>query len=220
MKTIIASGDIKYVKSMACFFVMLGALALLLKGVQVKKPTFDLVIGQAGLLGVLLLISLGRLNELLEDCQKINKTAPVFILAGFLLSWAFQWYRETARQYGIAIAPGTSQVNVPDLGVITADTVIIVISIILLGPLLEEMLFRFIGLGLVRQLAKPGQAVFLIGAWVVATSTIFALLHGPEPAAFAIYFISGVVYSIVYLRYGVLASLLVHAAGNAGVLII
>lgn len=37
MKTIIASGDIKYVKSMACFFVMLGALALLLKGVQVKN---------------------------------------------------------------------------------------------------------------------------------------------------------------------------------------
>ncbi len=198
---------------------MLAVFGLLLKAMQVNKETFELVIGQTGLAGVFILISLGRLNELLGDFKKINKTAPVFIMAGFLLSWALQWYREKAHQYGIAVAPGAGQVNVPDLGVITVDIVIIIASIILLGPLLEEMLFRFIGLGLVRQLARPGQVVFSIGVWIIITSTMFALLHHPEPAAFAIYFISSVVYSLVYLRYGVFASLLMHAAGNAYVLI-
>lgn len=216
---IIAERDTKYVKFTAWFFILLAALGLLLKAGQVKKETFELVIGQAGLFGVLILISLGRVNELLGDCKKITKTAHVFIMAGLLLGWSLQAYREIARQYGIFVAPGAGQVNVPDPGVITIDTVIIIASIILLGPLLEEMLFRFIGLGLVRQLVRPRQAVFLIGAWVMVTSSVFALLHGPEPASFVIYFIPSLVYSLVYLRYGVFASLFVHSAGNAWVLI-
>ncbi|KAF1083886.1 CAAX amino terminal protease self- immunity [Sporotomaculum syntrophicum] len=216
---IIAERDIKYVKFTAWFFILLAALGLLLKAGQVKKETFELVIGQAGLFGVLILISLGRVNELLGDCKKTTKTAPVFIMAGILLGWGLQAYRETARQYGILVAPGAGQVNVPNPGVITIDTVMIIASIILLGPLLEEMLFRFIGLGLVRQLAGPRQAAFLIGAWVMVTSTAFALLHSPEPASFVIYFIPSLVYSLVYLRYGVFGSFIVHSAGNAWVLI-
>ncbi|WP_207706609.1 CPBP family intramembrane glutamic endopeptidase [Desulfallas thermosapovorans] len=192
---------------------------MLLSGMQVKRETFELVMGQAGLLGVLLLVSLDRTGELLEEAQKINKTAPLFIMAGLLLSRAFQWYRELARQYGIAVAPGASQVKVPDLAVINWDTAIMIVSIILLGPLLEEILFRFIGLGLVRRAVKPGRAVLFTGVWMMAISAIFALLHGPEPAAFALYFISGIIYSLTYLKYGLFASILVHAAGNAGVFI-
>jgi membrane protease YdiL (CAAX protease family) len=55
---------------------------------------------------------------------------------------------------------------------------------------------------------------------MVITSIIFALLHGPEPAAFLLYFISGIIYSIIYLKYGIAAAILVHAADNAGVFII
>jgi len=210
----------KLVKFMVWFYVVLAALGLLLGGMQVKKQTFELVIGQAGLLGVLLLISLGRLNELVRDFKKVSKTVPVFIFAGLVLSLAIQWYREIARQYGITIAPGAGQVNVPELGVITVDTIIITASILILGPLMEELLFRFIGLGLMRQVAGLRQVTLFFGAWIVTTCAIFALLHGPEPAAFAIYFTSGIIYSITYLRYGIFASILVHAAGNAGVYII
>lgn len=217
---IIAEKDFKYVKFMACFFVLLGAFGLLLSGLQIKRETFELVMGQAGLLGVLLLISLDRAGELQEDAKKINKTAPLFIMAGFLLSWAFQWYREVARQYGIAVTPGAGQVKVPDLAIISWDTAIIIVSIILLGPLVEEILFRFIGLGLVRRAVKPNGAVLFTGVWMIVISAIFALLHSPEPAAFVIYFISGIIYSLIYLKYGLFASILVHAAGNAGVFIL
>lgn len=219
MIKLIAAQAIKYVKFMVWFFAILAFLGLLLKAMQVKQATFELVLGQAGLVGALLLISLSRSNELLEDGKKVIKTAPLFIMAGFLLSWAVLWYRETARQYGIAVTPGAGQLNVPALEAITTDTVMLIVSIILLGPLLEEMLFRFIGLGLVRQLAGPGQATFIIGAGVLITSTMFALLHNPAPAGFVAYFMPSIVYSLVYLKYGVFASFLVHAAGNAWVLI-
>ncbi|WP_347488959.1 CPBP family glutamic-type intramembrane protease [Desulfoscipio sp. XC116] len=218
---IIADRDIKYVKFTGWLLIVLAVMGLLLKGLQVKRQTFELVLGQTGLLGVLLLISLGRLGELAEDFKKTRKTTPVFILAGLLLSWAIMWYREIiARRYGMAVAPGTGQVHVPNLDVINADTVIITASIIVLGPLLEEILFRFIGLGLVRRLARPGQAALFIGIWIIITSVMFALLHNPEPAALAVYLISSVSYSVIYLRYGIFASILMHAAGNAGVYII
>ncbi len=216
---IIAERDIKYIKFTAWFFILLAALGLLLKAGQVKKETFELVIGQAALLGVLLLISLSRLNELLGDCKKTTKTAPVFIMAGLLLGWSLQAYREIARQYGIIVTPGAGQVNVPNPGVITIDTVMIIASIILLGPLLEEMLFRFIGLGLVRQLARPGRRAWCLGAWAIIISALFALLHDPEPAGFTAYFLPSLAYSLIYLRHGVVASFIVHSAGNAWVLI-
>ena len=91
MIKLIAAQAIKYVKFMVWFFALLAFLGLLLKAMQVKQATFELVLGQAGLVGALLLISLSRSNELLEDGKKAIKTAPVFIMAGFLLSWAVLW---------------------------------------------------------------------------------------------------------------------------------
>jgi len=216
---IIADREINYLKGTAYFFVALAALGLLLKAGQVETATFELIIGQAALLGVLLLISLGRWDELREDVGKIKLNAPVFILAGFGLGWSMQRGREIAIQYGLAVNPGAGQVKVPELSSYGADTLIILASIIVLGPLLEEMLFRFIGLGLLRRLFRPGRGAWWLSIWVVITSALFALLHDPEPAGFTAYFLPSVAYCIVYLRYGVAASFFVHSAGNTWVLL-
>jgi len=216
---IIAEREINYLKGTAYFLVTLAALGLLLKAGQVKTETFELIIGQAALLGVLLLICLGRWDELRKDVGKIKLNAPVFIMAGFGLGWAMQGGREIARQYGLAVAPGAGQVKVPELGLYSSDTLVILASIIVLGPLLEEMLFRFVGLGLVRRLFRPGRGAWCLGAWVIITSALFALLHDPEPAGFTAYFLPSLAYSLAYLRHGIAASWLVHSAGNTWVLL-
>jgi membrane protease YdiL (CAAX protease family) len=54
----------------------------------------------------------------------------------------------------------------------------------------------------------------LIGAWVIVCSFLFAIAHGPDIYSFALYFIPGLLFSYLFLRYGLLASWIGHGVSN------
>lgn len=55
----------------------------------------------------------------------------------------------------------------------------------------------------------------IISAWVILVSFLFSMVHGPDMYSFAIYFLPGILYSFVYLKYGFLASWICHGASNS-----
>lgn len=54
----------------------------------------------------------------------------------------------------------------------------------------------------------------LIVFWVIVCSFIFAIAHGPNLYSFALYFVPGVLYSYLFIRYGLLASWICHGTSN------
>lgn len=54
----------------------------------------------------------------------------------------------------------------------------------------------------------------LIVSWVIVCSFLFAIAHGPNIYSFAFYFVPGVIYSYLFLRYGLLASWIGHGTSN------
>jgi len=55
----------------------------------------------------------------------------------------------------------------------------------------------------------------LISGWFILVSFFFALVHGPDIYSFPLYFLPGILYSFVYLKYGFLASWICHGTSNA-----
>lgn len=56
---------------------------------------------------------------------------------------------------------------------------------------------------------------FYLAGWLIITSTLFSLMHGPTVTNFHYYFIGGLVDGILFLRYGLLASIISHATFNS-----
>jgi hypothetical protein len=54
---------------------------------------------------------------------------------------------------------------------------------------------------------------FLFG-WLVITSSLFSLGHGPSLSLFPNYFIGGFLYGILFLRYGYVSAVLAHFTYN------
>lgn len=54
----------------------------------------------------------------------------------------------------------------------------------------------------------------LIVSWVIVCSFLFAIAHGPNIYSFALYFVPGLLYSYLFLRYGLLASWIGHGTSN------
>lgn len=222
---IIALEDQKYIKYYLIFTgtVMLSYPVLGFLGAD--RSSLDLVFGQAGLLGVLLIFTLAGVRDpYRHGLQAVGITAAlVFMVSGLALNWLLNWLRQAALDQGLNVAMGTRQVSVPGPAVADIDMVLIAVGVIVLAPVLEELFFRFIGVGVVYRLLLTTQIVGekyfkpILVCWVVFVSVIFAHLHGPDHISFFLYFIAGLVYSIVYLKYGLLACILVHASGNAGV---
>jgi len=213
-----------YLKALALFFAVLAATGLLLEALHAGQYTFDLIMGQLGLLGATLLFCMGKAKDFRQDFRKIRP--PVVagcIVTGFMVSFTTIWYRHVALKHDLIVTPGTRQVNAAGLAATPVDFVIIATAAVLLGPVLEELAFRYVGLGLayrvIAQHTSPGSARIMLVFWVTATSIIFALLHGPGFASFPVYFLSSIVFSISYLKYGLFAAVLAHASTNAGALI-
>lgn len=223
--SIIAAEDQKYIKY---YLIFTGTVILLypaLGFLGAGRSTLELVFGQAGLLGVLLIFSLAGIRDpYRHGLQTVGVAAAlVLMVSGLALNWLLNWLRQVALNQGLTVAKGTSQVSVPVPSVADMDTVLIVVGVILLAPVLEELFFRFIGVGMVYRLLLTTQVVNkrylkpVLVCWVVFVSMIFAQLHGPDQISFFLYLLAGLVYSMVYLKYGLLACILVHASGNAGV---
>ncbi|PFP25920.1 hypothetical protein COJ96_19410 [Bacillus sp. AFS073361] len=54
----------------------------------------------------------------------------------------------------------------------------------------------------------------LISSWVILVSCFFAFVHGPDLYSFPLYFLPGILFSFVYLKYGFLASWICHGTAN------
>ncbi|WP_409346939.1 CPBP family intramembrane glutamic endopeptidase [Paenibacillus sp. MBLB4367] len=50
--------------------------------------------------------------------------------------------------------------------------------------------------------------------WIILVSIMFSLAHGPDYKTFYLYFVGGVINSVLFLRWGFLAAMLSHAAFN------
>lgn len=55
---------------------------------------------------------------------------------------------------------------------------------------------------------------FALLCWIIATSTVFSLSHGPSLGSFYIYFVPGLAFAYFYLRYGLLSSMIAHFSSN------
>ena len=214
--------DYLYIKYLALFFITAGAVVLLLNILKVTAETYQMVTDQVALLGVLLVACAGRKEHFLIEFKKINLPVTVLsLLLGLAISLATRWLQIELLKLGFTVVPGASQIKITDMGAVNADYYALLVSVILLGPLMEELLFRFIGLGLVNQaiiskLESRRLRILLFAIWSVIVSILFALLHRPNLSAFPFYFGSSIIYCLLFNKYGLIASLLAHSATNAG----
>lgn len=218
----IANKDYFYIKYLGLFFVSAGAVTLLLTILKVSTATYQLVTDQIALLGILLVACAGRKKYFLIDIKKINWPVLAFsLLLGLAISLITRWLQIKLLELGYIIMPGASQITIADMVAVNTDYYAVLVSVILLGPLMEELLFRFIGLGLVNQtvidnIENRRFRILLFVSWSVVLSSLFALLHRPDLSAFPFYFGSSIIYCLVFNKYGFFASLLAHSATNAG----
>jgi len=214
--------DAFYLKYLALFLVTSAVTVLLLTILKVTAKTYQLVTDQIALLGILLVACAGCKKYFLMEFRKIDlKAAAISLLLGVSISLATSWLQHELNKLGFLIVPGASQINPGNPGAAKADFYAILVSVIFLGPLMEELLFRFIGLGLVNQtilsnLANGRLKVLLLMTWSVLISILFALLHRPGLPAFPFYFGSSIIYCLLFNKFGLIASLLAHSATNAG----
>lgn len=59
---------------------------------------------------------------------------------------------------------------------------------------------------------KNNKVAILI--WVILTSYLFSIAHGPSGLSHILYFIPGVAFAYFYLKYGLLSSIVAHFTGN------
>lgn len=55
---------------------------------------------------------------------------------------------------------------------------------------------------------------YAVIGWIIVTSTLFALAHGTNITNFYMYFIPGALFAMLYLKYGLLSSMLCHMLSN------
>ena len=115
----------------------------------------------------------------------------------------------------------------------------------ILGPFTEEVIFRYFLLFLLpyalllflynkRAIIKRfvSESVFLFGKklyynmtnthskvtitiWVIFVSSLFSLGHGPDLWSFPIYFMAGVIYGFLFIKYGFFSAWVAHGSFNA-----
>ena len=112
----------------------------------------------------------------------------------------------------------------------------------ILGPFTEEVIFRYLLLYLLpsifllflyneRAIIKrivpksgflSGKRIYqkmtnnkiFITIWVIIVSSLFSLGHGPDLWSFPVYFLGGVIYSFLFLKYGFLSAWVAHGSFN------
>lgn len=98
----------------------------------------------------------------------------------------------------------------------------------LLGPCFEELLFRvifFISIAYVlgfidtRCKSNLSSKVFNLRSaicWflIIVNNIVFSLMHGPDISSFGLYFIGGVVDTVIYIKYGFYSSWISHGLYN------
>lgn len=221
MMKLLKAGELKLVKLFILFYGSILLLSLIFHAAGASPFAFELALGKFGMLGVVLLLLSKKAGVIWADIKRVRAAIiPFCILTGLVLTFFARWYQDKASLYGMEVSPGARQVNFPESCPDTVDAILIGVVVVLVSPVLEEILFRFIGLGIVQTIITASQVIttkyvkLFNFFWIIIISTIFSLLHGPDWLSFPVYFISSMAFSLFYLKYGLMASILVHSSGN------
>ncbi len=214
-------GYLKQLKLFGVFYIALLTSYLTLRIFTDNRHILELVTGQIALLGILLLLFKEKLQEIVADITRMRfYEIPLFITGGFVLSVINRYYLEYAAKWGLGVQAGANQLKINSFDARDIDFVLLVAVITVTAPLLEEFIFRFTALGRVRRLINAselstGCKKALSATLIFVVSTLFAMVHGPSPATFVVYFFSSIIYSLSYLKYGLPAAVLMHTSSNA-----
>ncbi|MEC0035205.1 CPBP family intramembrane metalloprotease [Bacillus cereus] len=180
-----------------------------------------------------LLITLPKLRSnfmnyfLLSDKKHLIIGLPILLAIGMRVVFNFVDYI-LVWMGGDMIESGSGQF-VPPSETLSAMGAVILVCVI--GPFLEEVLFRYIPYTTVlwgANRAKEHSIILnklyfnlfiekntkYVWGWILFTSFLFAMVHGPNILNFWVYFIPGVVLAWLFLRYGFFSALLAHSIFN------
>lgn len=148
------------------------------------------------------------------------------LLAGFLL----QVFVETTRYIPLLfdrdfVNIGNEQFSAEDNKIAPMAAFLLVG---LIGPFNEEFIFRYLLFELIvismrKFIPNSGFSIYsrfsgkykyVLWTLIILISVAFALMHGPNITNFYVYFIPGLVFTYLYVRYGFLAGYLAHVAFN------
>lgn len=134
--------------------------------------------------------------------------AGIWIVHHSLLSFAMSWTG------GANINTGMASIVDP-IANGPAELVGVVLSVIVLGPLTEEVLYR--GCLMASTRACLGGRTWTAVAAVISSGLVFAGVHAlGHPLYSAVYFVTGLAFALVYQKTGSLAvSVFAHATVNA-----
>ncbi|WP_338450112.1 CPBP family intramembrane glutamic endopeptidase [Niallia oryzisoli] len=164
----------------------------------------------------------------LLDKKKLHQAICFPILLSVLMTFLVNLYRFVPYWLGHeVIGVGSNQVTtvegITDIG--------LEIGSVVFGPFTEEFIFRyglFAGVALFisyslrnnilkyeryKKLFDQNKKTIII-TWLILTNILFALAHGPNVLNFPLYFITGVIDTLLFLRFGFLAAWISHGTFN------
>ncbi len=219
-----------YLNSLALVLIGIMSLALLYKLSFISRETVTttlLAVQYAATIYVIMIFgSSGKLKPYIKQgmAHKIKFTHVVFFSLVFgIIQRIFVEFMLKCQDYlGIGFNIGSNQA----LPTGSIYDVLFVTGII--APFLEEFLFRVMLFTTVLILVKfimrvRGQQAFdcvynlkhpICICTILFSTIIFSIAHGPDITSFHFYALGGLIYSILYVKYGYLAAVLTHFSFN------
>lgn len=195
-------------------FLPSEALKYLRENKEFSSSTFFSMAGNlfVVMLSVIILLILARLllKVDLKEMMRPRKEhisqgllwMPMCLLINLVISYFISLLQMYLSDFGVTIPESDFSITTPD----TASIVMQFIYVIVLGPLLEELVYR----GLVLTLLRP------FGKWlaVVVSALIFGMMHGNIPQMTSS-FASALVMGIVAIQCGsIIPTLIIHICNN------
>ncbi|MDA1636023.1 CPBP family intramembrane glutamic endopeptidase [Bacillus cereus] len=156
----------------------------------------------------LLILFLIYSKELMSDPKlsiKLSRNSFVWILIGIILIFLAQMVGSILDKSVFQLTTQSTNTSSTVAGV--AVSPVALISIVLLAPLVEELVFRYAAINiLIHKFNKTWS--------IIISSLVFSIMHFDFPFVFG-YFLIGLVLAVVYVRTNrLLVSFFVHASMN------
>ncbi|MCH4568608.1 type II CAAX endopeptidase family protein [Bacillus sp. ES1-5] len=156
----------------------------------------------------LLILFLIYSKELMNDPKlsiKLSRNSFVWILIGIILIFLAQMVGSILDKSVFQLTTQSTNTSSTVAGV--AVSPVSLISIVLLAPLVEELVFRYAAINiLIHKFNKTWS--------IIISSLVFSIMHFDFPFVFG-YFLIGLVLAVVYVRTNrLLVSFFVHASMN------
>ncbi|WP_312700914.1 CPBP family intramembrane glutamic endopeptidase [Sedimentibacter sp.] len=207
------------------FFIMILALNNVIK--IDLKTIYCFVFGLFGLLYLIQLIN-PKLNRCIVDELTFRTKSKNAIIMPILFAFGLRVFIDTLQFLPTIIGSDILEVAKGQLDMSSYSFWDTLFVGALLGPFFEELLFRvviftsisyilgFIDTKLNSQNSSKVFNLQSIFCWVIIilSNIIFSLYHLPDLSNFHMYFISGIVITLIYIKYGFYSSWISHGLFN------